>query len=343
MFGGGLKMNLPVRCVHCNTIFSSGLILPPEYIFKNKVQTIANASDAPMPICPHCGKSSGPESQQESGDLLRALMGMSLSGAELAKLRAALFSLNRTEISEEATRNMLAENPKARGIARMIPEGQANVIAFLALAVALLTLLESAIADWPSLSKFFSPESRGKGSTPSSMKHTHSSQANSLRNRISLDHPKPGSILHPDYYKPTRWDGQLKNSPGYVLCSIYYEMRVSSRKRFYKLHETSTTNEAWYIETLYRSQFAKEYKSLRNFFVMGFLKQRTWDRLADRADYLSYDGVGDYFIDAAVVSFVMIHPACMRFWVIPIAPRTSIFVGAEYLPEVRIPLSLAFD
>jgi len=338
----GIAMDLPVRCVHCNTVFSSGLILPSEYLFKNKIETITNASGASIPICLRCGRSSGPESRQESGDLFKILMGMPLSAAELEKLRAVLLPLIKTKISEEAAKELLTKNPKLHGIAKMLPRGQANVIAFLALVVALLTLVESIIADWPSLSKILSPESRSNGSTPSPTTHAHGSHTRGSRRRIFLDHPRPGTILHSGYNEPIRWDGEVQDTPGYVLCEFHYYMQASSRKRFYGLRDTYITNGTWHVAEVFRSQFPTEFKSLRNFFVMGFMKQRTWDRLWD-SGHLLWDGFGGFLADASTLSFAMIHPPCVRFWVIPIAPGTGTFVRLEYLPEVRIPLSFAFD
>lgn len=141
-------MSRPIRCPHCGTISSGGLILPIATIASDPVDTTAARIPAPGPAgplrCPLCRRDLPMDAIDESNDI-RRLVDEHLTPADLHDLRELL---RRT--LHEPTPNPAVERKLSNltGNLRLAPRGYAEWVAFLALVVATATLVENTVADF---------------------------------------------------------------------------------------------------------------------------------------------------------------------------------------------------
>ncbi|WP_370017413.1 hypothetical protein [Planotetraspora sp. GP83] len=147
--------------------------------------------------CWVCGFMNGPEVVRESLAALW-LINAKLERAERERLLVTIKDLVRTQADlAAALARIESEQPQLSRLRRLIPHGQANVLAFLALVIGLATLTENTLADRDDLRDLLVPK--------------NSSQLSwiSYPGRESLYQRKPASFV-----------GQAALSPGRRLCVV---------------------------------------------------------------------------------------------------------------------------
>lgn len=145
-------LELPATCPYCGTIYIGSVIITAE----TAREYLAKVSDPPeLPgaqFCPVCRKRAARADENLSRVLLQALTTPAPGVDGLREVVALSSQLLEQKASEDEAVAALTAKGHPR-IAELIPRGQANVIGFIALLVAVATLAESILADLQQLSE----------------------------------------------------------------------------------------------------------------------------------------------------------------------------------------------
>ncbi|GII26999.1 hypothetical protein Pmi06nite_04410 [Planotetraspora mira] len=151
-------MELPILCARCGTHFQSGTDIPPTsslFEFDPRKMPLGGIPRAGEP-CPICGFLNGSEAIRDTLAIIYTVRTAALRREETARLAAAIDALRESQAGvEEAVAALADREPKVSGLRRVIPRGQGNTVAFLALLVSCLTLAENILGDLPALKEVF--------------------------------------------------------------------------------------------------------------------------------------------------------------------------------------------
>jgi len=143
-------MEVPVRCGRCGTVHGSGLVIPPESLLRwlQHAESTPDAFRGPFARCPTCNSLNSPSALVESHAVGHELHRASSDLREIRDLISELETkIYQTRPSPAVDDVINKAHLSAGGLSRLIPQGQANVLAFLALVVSIATLVEQTLVD----------------------------------------------------------------------------------------------------------------------------------------------------------------------------------------------------
>lgn len=147
------NVDLPVRCGTCGVTFYGDLIVPAGATASPLAES-GSLSETPSNVaarCPLCRSEQDEESLDLSRQILAVLRELQAEQADLRGIAASMRELIAERADEAKVDEELADR-HLNGLRRLLPHGQANVLAFCALVVAIATLAESILVSLPMVS-----------------------------------------------------------------------------------------------------------------------------------------------------------------------------------------------
>jgi hypothetical protein len=142
-------MELPVICGKCGTTSVGGLIIPAGTTASLRAEKIKTdqLSVRHNQVCPVCHSLISRESIDLTLEVTSALLQSKSAGADLRSIAESLRELVNSKSGETQVDSVLAQG-KWEPLRRLLPKGQANVLAFCALVIAIATFLENILANF---------------------------------------------------------------------------------------------------------------------------------------------------------------------------------------------------
>ncbi|MET7461262.1 hypothetical protein [Nonomuraea sp. NPDC005501] len=151
-------MELPILCSRCGAHFQSGVELPAAsslFEFDPYKMPLDSIPKAKRP-CPICAYINDHEPVLHTLGVLYTVRMAALRRDEQERLINKIAQLEESQCNPgQVINEILDEEPKVAGLRRLVPRGQANILAFIALLVSSVTLLENMLGDLKDLKELF--------------------------------------------------------------------------------------------------------------------------------------------------------------------------------------------
>jgi hypothetical protein len=293
-------MSVPTPCPRCGTVHVGQLILPTSAV----TEALRRGNEPLGPgdlICPKCNHVASEAERKLLFDLFLSIKFSEGSTSDLQRLLTLARNLQLDNVDELVARRKLEDGttPSYRGLARFVPRGQANVLAFVAVLISSATLVENILGDWEALTG----GAAAQGAKPSQSADPDPRRKSAERSELTLISPSTGQrfAARSDVFLR----GKVALAQGFVLC-VLQKAALRSRS-IYKCAAITTTSGPW-SWSFYDQMWSQVRRSGNHGIVLGCLRVNEANWLVDQEEDVTIaNETTPVLPSAATLSHIFVH------------------------------------